>query len=605
MVCIDSMNSYEPLESGATKEGVPVAPAMGPAIGNLRLPGERAVIDRRVVFICGLAVLLAIVTGVTAQLLVSVIGLVTNLAFYGRLSTQLVSPVNHHLGWLVVCVPVIGGLIVGLMARYGSKAIRGHGIPEAMEQVLLNESRIPARVMFLKPLSAAISIGTGGPFGAEGPIIATGGAMGSVTGQLLHTNSAERKTLLAAGAAAGMAATFGSPVSAVLLAVELLLFELRARSLVPVALAAATATAVRIAFAGVGPAFAMPLLGRPTEYALVAYVLLGAFAGWLSVYVTRAVYWIEDLFEHLPIHWMWWPAIGGLAVGLVGVVAPRTLGVGYDNIEGLLNGHLIGMAALVLCTFKFISWSISLGSGTSGGTLAPLLTIGGGVGAVVGGWIAGTFPSAAIDIRICALVGMAAMFAGASRALLASVVFAFEATLQPLGLLPLLGGCTAGYLVSSLLMRNTIMTEKLARRGVRVPSEYAADYLDLVSVADACTTDVVVVRADEPLSEVRKRAASHQGFPVIDAGGHLIGVITRRDFLDPAKSDSTLAADLVTRAPAVIYLDNSLREAADQMVRHNVGRLPVVAREDPTRVVGMITRSDLLRAHEKRLAETG
>ncbi|HEX8170809.1 MAG TPA: chloride channel protein [Thermoanaerobaculia bacterium] len=571
---------------------------------SARVPFERALIDRRVVLLCGMSVVLAIVTGVVAQFLISIIAVVTNISFYGRLSTRFVSPAGHHLGWLVVFVPAIGGVIVGLMARYGSKAIRGHGIPEAMEQVLLNESRIPARLTILKPLSAAVSIGTGGPFGAEGPIIATGGAMGSVVGQWLKTNAMERKTLLAAGAAAGMAATFGSPVSAVLLAIELLLFELRPRSIVPVALAAVTATAVRVGFVGFTPAFAMPIVGRPTEEALVAYVILGALVGWLSVYVTRAVYWIEDAFEHLPIHWMWWPALGGLAVGVCGIIAPRTLGVGYDNIEDLVSGRLIGTAALVLCTVKFVSWAISLGSGTSGGTLAPLFTIGGACGVVLGG-VTNNYTHAALDLRICALVGMAAMFAGASRALLASVVFAFETTLQPLGLLPLLGGCTAGYLVSALLMRNTIMTEKLARRGVRVPAEYAADFLDLISVADACSTKVVTIGADEPLSQARALSASHQGFPVVDANGELLGVVTRRDFLDPTKPDSMRAGDLISRRPAIVYLDNSLREAADLMVHENVGRLPVVARADPRRVVGILTRSDLLRAHERRLAEQG
>jgi H+/Cl- antiporter ClcA/predicted transcriptional regulator len=594
---------YDHLEGAATSEGVPVAPSLGSLLDRTRMPVERTVIDGRAVFISAIAVVLALVTGFVAQLLVTIIHGVTNVAFFGRLSLRPVSPADHHLGWWVLLVPVAGGIIVGLMARYGSKAIRGHGIPEAMEQVLLNESRIPARLIFLKPLSAAISIGTGGPFGAEGPIIATGGAIGSSLGQIIKTTAMERKTLLAAGAAAGMAATFGSPVSAVLLAIELLLFELRPRSIIPVALAAVTATAVRVGFVGYVPAFAMPMLARPGEGAITAYVILGALVGWLSVYVTRFVYWVEDLFEHLPIHWMWWPAIGGLAVGAVGLFAPRTLGVGYTNIEDLVSGRLIGTAALLLCTMKFISWSISLGSGTSGGTLAPLFTIGGGAGVVLGGLAASTFPALGIDLRICALVGMAAMFAGASRALLASVVFAFETTLQPLGLLPLLGGCTAGYLVSALLMRNTIMTEKLARRGVRVPTEYAADFLDLIHVADACSTKVETVGADEPLADLRQRSASHQGFPVIDAEGRLVGVVTRRDFLDPARPETTRARDLITRGPAVIFLDNSLREAADQMVRENVGRLPVVAREDPQRVVGFLTRSDLLRAHERRLAE--
>jgi H+/Cl- antiporter ClcA/CBS domain-containing protein len=501
---------------------------------------------------------------------------------------------------MVVFVPVIGGIIVGIMARYGSKAIRGHGIPEAMEQVLLNESRIPPRVTVLKPLSAAVSIGTGGPFGAEGPIIATGGALGSLVGQIVKVTAMERKTLLAAGAAAGMAATFGSPVSAVLLAVELLLFEFRPRSIVPVALASAAATAVRVAYAGVEPIFNMPHLALPSEEALAVYTALGALIGWLAVYVTRAVYWIEDLFEELPIHWMWWPALGGIAVGVIGYFAPRTLGVGYDNIEGLVNGKLFGEAVLFLCVMKFLSWSISLGSGTSGGTLAPLFTIGGACGVFLGELLAVQFPKFGIDPRICALVGMAAMFAGASRALLASVVFAFETTLQPMGLLPLLGGCTAGFLVSSLLMRNTIMTEKLARRGVRVPMEYAADYLDRVHVRDACSRDVVTFRASQTVGELHSVVATHQGFPVVDDDGRLLGVVTRRNFMN--RDPNTRVGDLVTRPPSVVFPDSSLRDAADHMVREDVGRLPVVDRADPAHVIGIITRSDLLRAHEARLA---
>lgn len=600
---MSSNDPYDHLERAATSEGLPVAPSMGVVIEGARMPLERSLIDRRTVFICAMAVGLAIATGFIAQLLIAIIDVVTNLAFYGRWSVNAVSPAQHQLGWLVLFVPAVGGLIVGLLAKYGSKAIRGHGIPEAMEQVLLNESRIPARLAILKPLSAAVSIGTGGPFGAEGPIIATGGTVGSVLGQIVRTTAMERKTLLAAGAAAGMAATFGSPVSAVLLAIELLLFELRPRSIVAVALAAVAATAVRVGFVGYVPAFAMPLLVRPTEGALAVYVLLGAVVGWLSVYVTRSVYWIEDLFEKLPMHWMWWPAIGGLAVGGIALFAPLTLGVGYSNIGDLLSGRLVGTAALVLCLAKFVSWSIALGSGTSGGTLAPLFTIGGGAGVVLGGLVASSFPALGVDPRVCALVGMAAMFAGASRALLASVVFAFETTLQPLGLLPLLGGCTAGYMVSALLMRNTIMTEKLARRGLRVPVEYAADFLDQINVAEACSPAIETIGIDEPISRLRTRAVSHQGFPVLDREGLLYGVITRRDFLDPARPDETSAGELVSRPPAVIFLDNSLRDAADQMVREDVGRLPVVSRDNPRRIVGFLTRSDILSAHEKRLAQ--
>ncbi len=605
------MNEHLPTDvtSAATTEGVPIAPSISATLENTRVPVERSLIDRRVLIVCSLSILVAAATGVIAQLLMRIIWFVTNVSFYGRFTAAYSNPSDNHLGWWVVVVPVIGGVIVGIMARYGSKAIRGHGIPEAMEQVLLNESRIPYRVTFLKPLSAAVAIGTGGPFGAEGPIIATGGAVGSLVGQIVEMSAMERKTLLAAGAAAGMAATFGSPVSAVILAIELLLFEFRPRSIIPVSLAAVTATAVRIAFVGTAPVFAMPILSRPSEAALTTYVILGALVGWLSVYVTRAVYWVEDGFEKLPVHWMWWPAIGAVAVGVCGYFAPRTLGVGYFNIEDLVQGKLLGKVVVFLCVMKFISWAISLGSGTSGGTLAPLFTIGGGAGIALGQVAAMAFPQFGIDPRICALVGMAAMFAGASRALLASVVFAFETTLQPLGLLPLLGGCTAGYLVSALLMRNTIMTEKLARRGVRVPAEYAADYLDQIQVADACAEEVVYLRSDQTLDEVRawmaekKSQTSHQGFPVLDPEGNLVGVLTRRDLVNGNRPGSTVIRDLIKRAPAVVFLDNSLREAADHMVRENIGRLPVVSREDKRKVVGFITRSDLLRAHERRLKE--
>src|SRR5579864_4857279 len=453
---------------------------MGPALESILTPRRTTAVNSRVVFMTLIAVGIGLTAGLVAQILLSLIGLITNLAFYGRLATQFASPTGNHLGLLVIIMPPIGGLIVGLMARYGSEAIRGHGIPEVMEQVLRNRSRIPPRLTFLKPISAAIAIGTGGPFGAEGPIIATGGAFGSVVGQFLKTTADERKILLSAGAAAGMAATFGSPVSAILLAVELLLFEFSPRSLIPVTFACVTATAVRMAFFGSAPIFAMPNVGPPSQSAMLLYVLVGVIVGIVAVGVTRAVYLIEDAFGLLPIHWMWWPAIGGLAVGIVGYWIPQTLGVGYDNIRMELSGTLSEQALVLLCSFKFLSWAISLSSGTSGGTLAPLFIIGGALGAALGGGATALFPSAGLDVRIAGLIGMAAMFAGASRALLASIVFAFETTLQPFAMLPLAAGCTAAYLVSSLLMKDTIMTEKIARRGISAPADYAADFLSQI-----------------------------------------------------------------------------------------------------------------------------
>jgi H+/Cl- antiporter ClcA len=462
-------------------------------------------------------------------------------------------------------------------------------------------------VTLLKPVSSAIAIGTGGPFGAEGPIIATGGAFGSLIGQFLWTTPDERKILLAAGAAGGMAAIFGSPVSAVLLAIELLLFEYRARSLIPVSLAAAAAMAVRLVLFGTEPVFAMPNIAEPGGAALAMYTVLGAIVGLASVYVTRAVYWAEDMFGRLPVHWMWWPAIGGLVVGIIGFIDPRTLGVGYDNIRHILAGNVVGTSLFLLVLLKFASWAIALGSGTSGGTLAPLFTIGGGMGALLGVAASAIAPSVGIDIRIAALVGMAAMFAGASRALLTSVVFAFEATRQPLGLLPLLGGGTAAYLVSLFLMRGTIMTEKLLRRGTRITSEYEADFLDQMLVRDIESRSVVALKADDAVEEVRDwiagraKGSTHQGFPVLNAHDQLIGVVTRRDLLDAELPLLAVVRDLIKRPPVVIFEDNSLREAADQMVRENVGRLPIVAHDNPRHLLGIITRSDILGAFEHRL----
>jgi len=588
-------------------DAVPVAPSLEPVLEAVRAPRVDDAPNRRTLRISALAIVAAFLAGFAAQLLTRLIGLITNVAFYGRWSPSFVSPAGNTLGRGVIIVPIIGALLVGLIARYGSAAIRGHGIPEAMEQVLLNESRISPTVMLLKPLSAAISIGTGGPFGAEGPIIATGGALGSVIGQLFHITADERKVLLAAGAAAGMAATFGSPVAAVLLAVELLLFEYRPRSLIPVSLAAATAAGVRIAFVGAAPVFPMPNIAPPSGEALATYIVLGAAVGVIAILVTRGLYAVEDAFEHLPIHWMWWPALGAVVVGVVGYFAPRTLGVGYENIEQMVTGSIAGRALAVLVTLKLVSWIVALGSGTSGGTLAPLFTIGGGAGALAGGFLAQTFPSLGVDPRIAALVGMAAIFAGASHAVLASVVFAFETTRQPLGLLPLLAGCSAAYLVSLLGMRHSIMTEKLARRGTRIRSEYAADFLEQVLVSEIASTDVVSLSADEAVEEVRDRIAArtpgsqHQGFPVVNGRGELVGVVTRRDLLDLDTEVTTTVGELVSRAPVVIYDDSSAREAADHMVHEHVGRLPVVSRSAPRRVIGMISRSDLLEAHERRL----
>jgi len=615
------------LGHGSRQEGsLPIAAGLAPEIesaenetegGDIRAPRDYEVLGGRAVFVAALSIGIGGAAAIVAQLFVRLIGLATNIAFYGRISAAFVDPAGGVRGpLLTLAVPVIGGLIVGLMARYGSSAIRGHGIPEVMQRVLYGESRIPARVTILKPLSAAVAIGTGGPFGAEGPIIATGGALGSLVGQHLHVTADERKILLAAGAAAGMSATFGSPVSAVLLAVELLLFEYRPRSIIPVALASAVAASIRVAFSGSAPVFPIAELAQPSDSALAFYVLLGAVIGFVAVGITRLTYGIEDGFEVLGerfhVHWMWWPAIGAVVVGALGIVEPRILGVGYPNIIGALSGSIAGRALIILVVLKFVAWSVYLASGTSGGVLAPLFTIGSGLGGWIGAFVASAAPAIGIDARIAALVGMAAIFAGATHALLTAIVFAFETTRQPVGLLPLLLGCAAAYLVSLLFNRHSLLTEKLARRQGSVRTEYEVDHLAHVVVKEVASRKVVTLRADQRLVDARRwleaegtvgvGPATHQGFPVLDEAGLLIGVVTRRDLLDPAYSDEEIVAETIKRAPAVAYEDSTLRDAADHMVLEGVGRLPVVSRNNPRVVVGIISRSDLLSAHAPRLS---
>ena len=602
---MDKERNSSELRTAATTQGIPVAPSLGPTLSQGKVRHARPLVDKRLLIICALSAAVAGITAIIALFLVQLINLITNLSFYGRFSAGSIGPAGNQLGPWVILVPTVGGVIVGIMARYGSKAIRGHGIPEAMEQVLSNDSIIPARLTFLKPISAAISIGTGGPFGAEGPIIASGGALGSLVGQLLQTTAHERKTLLAAGAAAGMTAIFGSPVASILLVIELLIFEYRPRSFVPIAVAATCAGALRLVLFGPSPAFELHALSAPTLGAMVAYLVEGLLVGGVSVFVTKLVYWIEDEFERLPIHWMWWPALGGIVVGIVGYFSPHTMGVGYDNIDRILSGTFPLKVAAVFCFMKLVSWSISLGTGTSGGTLAPLFTIGGGVGLLYGGALQQFFPNLTLDISVAALVGMAAIFSGASRAMMASIVFCFETTHQPWAILPLIAGCTAAYIISCLRMENTIMTEKIARRGINVPAEYDTDPLTQIHVGELATKNISAFLDSEAITSARARILSnhpdftHQGYPVTDRDGKPVGVITRKDILGIEENSKKTLGEALTRSPVVVAGAMALSDARDIMADQDIGRLLVV--DGSGKLVGLLTRSDVIRAYHRRL----
>ncbi|HQU26014.1 MAG TPA: chloride channel protein [Acidimicrobiales bacterium] len=547
-------------------------------------------------------------TGIALALL-DMIGLFTNLFYFQRVGVSLVAPGAERLGVWTVLIPVAGGLVVGLMARFGSEQIRGHGIPEAMERILINGSTVQPRLAVLKPVASAVSIGSGGPFGAEGPIILTGGAVGSIVGQLLHLTAAQRRSLLVAGAAAGMAAVFGTPVAATLFGVELLAFEFRPRSMVLIGTAAATADGLRLELAHAGLISAQPLfpLAAPVPQggvALFGAVVVGVACGLLAWLMTQAVYRSEDLFLRLRgrLHWMWWPLIGGAAVGLGGLVDPRALGVGYATIHATLLGELGVRAMVALVIVKTVIWAFSLGSGTSGGILAPVMMVGAALGGVLGHALPGATPGS------WALIGLGGALAGVTRSPFTAIVFAFELTHDPNCLLPLLVAACCAHLVSVLILKRSILTEKVARRGFHVMREYAVDPLEATFVREVMTRDLTTTSPDEPLAALYRRlpegstARRQRLYPVLDDAG-LVGVVPWSTVLEGRDDATTSVGDAASPPRVVAYPDEILRALADRMVQHSVGVVPVVERASPATVVGLVSEFDLLRARRRLLEE--
>jgi CIC family chloride channel protein len=568
----------------------------------------------RIVLVSFLAAGIGLIAGLVAYVLYKLIGLFTNLFFFHEWSTTFRSVGSHHLGAWVILVPVIGGLIVGVMAKYGSSKIKGHGIPEAMEAVLTNRSRIEPKVAILKPISAAIAIGTGGPFGAEGPIIQTGGAIGSLVGQVLHTTAVERKVLLACGAAAGMSATFNTPIAGVILATELLLFEFKSRSFIPLVIASTLATAMHMQLLGRGPMFQMGAMEFGIPRALPFYLVLGPICGLAAVGLSKALYWVEDLFEKLPFDEMWWPAIGALGLGVIGFFVPRVFGVGYDTIGDILNGQLAWKLLLVVMIAKFAALVISLGSGTSGGLLAPTFMWSAAMGGLFAMVANHAFPGAHLSPGAFALVAMGAVFGAASRATFSFIIFAFEITRDYNSVLPLMLVAVIADGIAMLFMpSSSIMTEKLARRGLRVHQDYEADALTQVTVGETMERDPPVIAADTKVGVVAERIARHdplvvrrQALLILDDADKLVGIITRGDVLRALDKDSSGAMTVQEAGSthlAVTFADELVSEAAAKLLRFDIGRLPVVDRADERRVIGYLGRAAILAARLRRFQD--
>jgi chloride channel protein, CIC family len=553
--------------------------------------------DRRLPLLVAMAALIGSAGAGAAWLLLCLINIATNLAYFGRLSAASANIADTSLGLWSALVPVAGCLAIGLMARFGSEKIRGHGIPEALEAILLGRSRLQPKVAVLKPLSSAVSIGTGGPFGAEGPIIMTGGAIGSLFAQMFRLTNAERKTLLVAGASAGMTATFGTPIAAMLLAVELLLFEWKPRSFVPVAAASVVAAAWRPLLLGAGPLFPMAQSAALPTTGLLLCAALGIAAGLASGVLTAMVYGCEDLFQRLPIHWMWWPIIGGAVVGVGGLIEPHALGVGYDNIAALLRGDVAAGVTGRLMAVKAVIWAVALGSGTSGGVLAPLLILGGSLGALVGG----VLPVG--DVGLWALIGMAAMMGGTMRAPLTAMVFALELTHNVGAMLPLAIACALAHGTTVLLLKRSILTEKVARRGHHVLREYIVDPFETMRVAEIMAKPVDTLSAAITVEEAvafftAPNATRHKSYPVIDQSGRLTAMVSRADTLRWTMkgwvAGRSLGEQLEGQDTLIGYDDELVGSLADRMAAADVGRVPILRRADDT-LIGLVARRDLLR----------
>jgi H+/Cl- antiporter ClcA/CBS domain-containing protein len=560
-----------------------------------------------------LAVLIGVLAGVIAYILYDLIALFTNLTYYHTWSIHFRSPEHTMIGAWVILMPVIGGLIIGVMAKYGSDKIKGHGIPEAMEAVLTSRSRIEAKVAILKPLSAAIAIGTGGPFGAEGPIIQTGGAVGSLVGQLISTTASERKVLLACGAGAGMAATFNTPIAGVILAIELLLFEFRSRSFIPLVIASTLATSVRSVLLGQKSMFTMEGTNFDVLHGLPFYVLLGIISGIAAIGFTKLLYWVEDQFDRLPINDLWHPAIGALGLGIIGFFVPRVLGVGYDTISDILNNSLALKMLLLVAIFKALALVISLGSGTSGGLLAPMFMSSAAMGGVFAVLMNRLFPSLHLSPGAFALVAMAAVFGAASRATFAFIVFAFEITHDYNAVLPLMLGCVIADMIALHYLPSSIMTEKLARRGLRVPEEFEAAAMKLVRIGEVMRTDVMPIPQEMTVAELAERMSGSkptlnltEGLPIVGPDGLLVGMVTQGDLLKALEADpqgKLTVLEAGSNRPVVAYPDELVHDAMFRMLEHDIGRLPVVSRENPRHLVGYFNRACLLKAWSRQMED--
>ncbi len=557
-----------------------------------------------------LAVVIGLVGGLGAIVFRWLLFGIGNLFFYHDFSVRFSSPLGHSLGWTVIFLPAIGGLLVGLITHFFAPETRGHGVPEVMEAVAVRGGRIRGRVVVAKALASGLTIGSGGSSGREGPIVQIGSGAASWLSQALRLDAADTRLLVACGATAGITATFNTPIAGVLFGIELILLEFKTRSFVPLVTASVFATIVSRLFLGSEPAFVVPAYAFESTWEIPLYLVLGLIAGVAGILVIRALYGTEDLFDRLPLHPVLKPALGGLLLGALGLGFPQVFGVGYETVSTILGGG-VGEAGLALAGFlivlgvvKIAALSLTLGSGGSGGVFAPSLFIGAAIGGAYGVIVNLVFPGATAPYQAYALVGMAAVFAAASRATFTSIIMLFEMTLDYDIILPLMFACVIADIVAWLVYPHTIYTRKLVERGVRIEQDLEINSLRTRLVRDAMTVEVETVGPDMPLPGLRERImqTGHQGFPVLDEQGRLVGIVTARDVTAEMLREGGHTVGEVAQSQVVTARPGeSLDVAWERMGLYEISHLPVVEAGAPERLVGFLTKGDLIRWRRRGL----
>ncbi|MBW1768813.1 MAG: chloride channel protein, partial [Deltaproteobacteria bacterium] len=504
-----------------------------------------------------------------------------------------------------IWVPALGGLVIGPLVYFLAREAKGHGVPEVMEAVALRSGIIRKRVVFIKSLTSAICIGTGGSVGREGPIVQIGSAIGSTIGQLLRVSADRIRTLVGCGAAAGIAATFNAPIAGTMFAIEVVLGDFGLAIFSPIVISSVVATAVSRHFLGDTPAFIVPAYELISVWELPLYVILGLFCAVAAVTFTTLLYRSEDIFDHLRFPEYLKAALGGLILGVMGLLFPHILGVGYAAIDLSLMEGLSLWLLFVLALCKILATSITIGSGGSGGIFAPSLFIGAMVGGFFGTVAHQIFPEATASPGAYSIVGMGAVVSGTTHGPLSAILILFEMTGDYKIILPLMIACIISSMASSQLLEESIYTLKLARRGVNIRDGKEINVLKSIRVKDVMNSEVETIPENLSLGRLAEKISKskYNSFPVVVGDDNLTGILSFFDcrdvIFDKNLKNLVVAKDLATPEVVTVSLDDNLYNALEKITLKDFSILPVVSPDNPSQLLGVLTRRDIIGAYSK------